>query len=237
MTLTSLTLQVILGGGRREFLPDSKVDEEGAAGRRRDGRDLLAEWSADKRARNASHLYAWSREQLLSALDSQPDYLLGLFEASHMQYRLEADPNTEPSLAELTEVAIRSLSRNERGFFLFVEGGRIDHAHHENLAQLALDETIELSAAVARAPELLSEEDSLVVVTSDHAHVMSFSGYTRRGGDVLGPSDQLGADGVPYMTLSYSNGPGYREPEATGRDDITQDDYRELFGYMTARHG
>ncbi|KOB66338.1 Soluble alkaline phosphatase [Operophtera brumata] len=221
--------KVILGGGRREFLPNTTRDEEGATGRRRDGRDLIAEWRADKHARNATALYAWNRDQLMAAAATRPDYLLGLFEPSHMQYHLEADPRTEPTLAELTEIAIKSLSSNEKGFFLFVEGGRIDHAHHENLAQLALDETIELSAAVARATELLSEEDSLIVVTSDHAHVMAINGYTRRGGDILGPSDDIGADGVPYMTLSYANGPGYRAHDDAGRrGDVSQENYHSV---------
>lgn len=157
-----------------------------------------------------------------------PEYLLGLFESSHMQYHMQADAHTEPTLAELTEVAIRSLSRNQKGFFLFVEGGRIDHAHHENLVQMSLDETIQLSEAVARASELLSEDDSLLVVTSDHAHVMSISGYSHRGNDILGPSDDKGDDGVPYMTLSYANGPGFRPHVEKGvREDITQHEYRK----------
>ncbi|XP_052743383.1 membrane-bound alkaline phosphatase-like [Bicyclus anynana] len=221
--------KVILGGGRREFLPEHVEDEEGAPGLRADGRNLIEEWQADKARRNATYHYAWNREQLLQANATLPDYLLGLFESSHLRYNLETDPATEPTLAELTEVAIRSLARNERGFFLFVEGGRIDHAHHDNHVELALDETLELSAAVARAAELLDERDSLLVVTADHAHVMAFNGYTHRGGDILGPSDDADSDGVPYMTLSYANGPGHRRAEGSKRPDVTQDaDYREL---------
>ncbi|KOB67391.1 Alkaline phosphatase, partial [Operophtera brumata] len=225
---------VILGGGRREFLPNTTNDEEGTQGRRTDGRNLIQEWQDDKQARNVSYRYVWNRDDLLEASDASPDYLLGLFEGSHMQYHMEANETTEPTLAELTEVAIKSLSRNEKGFFLFVEGGRIDHAHHDNQVELALDETIELSAAVARATELLSEEDSLIVVTSDHAHVMAINGYTRRGGDILGPSDDIGDDGVPYMTLSYTNGPGARVHENGVRPDVTQDDdYRGSTRWMT----
>lgn len=221
--------QVILGGGRREFLPTDVIDEEGTSGRRLDGRHLIEEWQMDKIMRNVSYQYVWNREQLLSVNNDLPDYLLGLFEASHLQYNLQANNYTEPTLAELTETAIRSLSRNEKGFFLFVEGGRIDHAHHENQVELALDETIELSKAVNRAAELLSEDDSLIVVTSDHAHVMSFNGYTHRGGDILGPSDGTGDDGIPYMTLSYSNGPGYRPYVDNHRVDVTsEENYRKI---------
>ncbi|XP_026744943.1 membrane-bound alkaline phosphatase-like [Trichoplusia ni] len=221
--------KVILGGGRREFLPNTTVDEEGTNGRRLDGRHLINEWQADKKARNVSYQYVWNRDQLIAASADLPEYLLGLFEGSHMQYHLEADSKTEPTLAELTEVAIRSLSRNKKGFFLFVEGGRIDHAHHDNLVHKSLDEAIELSAAVERAASLLAEQDSLLVVTSDHAHVMSLSGYTRRGGDILGPSDDKGDDGVPYMTLSYANGPGYRPHTDAGlRQDISKLEYRDI---------
>lgn len=225
--------KVILGGGRREFLPNTMTDEEGSRGRRYDGRNLISEWLTEKDSRGVTHEYVWNRQQLMEVSEELPEYLLGLFEPSHLQYHMEANHTTEPTLAELTEVAIKSLSRNKEGFFLFVEGGRIDHAHHENLAHLALDETIELSAAVEKARELLSEQDSLIVVTADHAHVMSISGYTQRGGDILGPSDALGDDGIPYMTLSYGNGPGYREPRGGQRVDPTRQDYRKRTSYLS----
>jgi alkaline phosphatase len=184
----------------------------------------LEEWKKDKIARNVSYEYVWNREQLMNLSMSPPDYLLGLFEGSHMQYHLEADEVTEPTLADLTEVAIRSLSRNKNGFFLFVEGGRIDHAHHDNYVHLALDETVQMSLAVQRAVELLPAEDTLVVVTADHAHVMAYNGYTHRGSDILGPSDDIGDDGVPYMTLSYTNGPGARSQPNGVRVNILEDD-------------
>ncbi|XP_059054727.1 membrane-bound alkaline phosphatase-like [Achroia grisella] len=221
-------LKVILGGGRREFLPVTVVDEEGTEGKRLDGRNLIDEWLEDKTARNVSHEYVWNRRELMRLSTSPPEYLLGLFEGNHMQYNLKADPDTEPSLADMTEVAIRSLSRNDRGFFLFVEGGRIDHAHHDNLVQLALDESIELAAAVRRAAELLGDE-SLVVVTADHAHVMSYGGYSRRGAGVLGAADDRGDDGLPYMTLSYANGPGARPHLHGRRPDVTaEEDFGDL---------
>lgn len=84
-----------------------------------------------------------------------------------------------------------------------------------------------MSEAVARAATLLSEEDSLIVVTADHAHVMNINGYTVRGSSIIGPSDSVGDDAVPYFTLSYGNGPGFRpHTEAGVREDITESDYR-----------
>ncbi|XP_047522124.1 membrane-bound alkaline phosphatase-like [Pieris napi] len=216
--------KVILGGGRREFLPSHVLDEEGSNGTRTDGRNLIEEWRSDKIGRNVTHSYVWNREQLLSANATLPEYLLGLFESSHLRYNMLTNPTTEPSLAELTEVAIRMLQRNDKGFFLFVEGGRIDHAHHSNYAELALDETIKLSAAVSRAAELLDERDSLLVVTADHAHVMSFNGYAARGSSVLGTARGSDQHGVPYNTLSYTNGPGFRAHVEGKRVDITKEE-------------
>ncbi|CAH0401074.1 unnamed protein product [Chilo suppressalis] len=221
--------KVILGGGRRNFLPNFTRDEEGTRGRRTDGRNLIHEWQDDKRERNLSFAYAWNRAQLMSLMESPPEYLLGLFEGTHLQYHLEANKTTEPTLSELTEIAIRSLSRSEKGFFLFVEGGRIDHAHHSNYPHLALDETIQLSEAVARAASMLPEEDSLLVVTSDHAHVMAINGYSPRGENILGPSNDRDSDGVPYMTISYANGPGARAQNNGSRPNVVvENDFGRL---------
>lgn len=199
------------------------LDEEGTAGRRSDNRNLIQEWQIDKANRNVSFKYIWNKEQLNSANSDLPEYLLGLFEGSHLQYNLEANKTTEPTLTELTETAIKMLSRNEKGFFLFVEGGRIDHAHHDNMVELALDETLEFHSAVAKATEMLSEEDSLIVVTADHAHVMAYNGYSTRGRDILGPSNNVDKDGRPFMTLSYINGPGFRSHENGARADVTEE--------------
>lgn len=200
------------------------MDDEGTPGLRADGRNLIQEWQDNKSNQSASVQYVWNREQLMGLMQSPPEYLLGLFENGHMQFHMEANKTTEPTLSEMTEIAIRSLSRNEKGFFLFVEGGRIDDAHHGNLVHMALDETIEMSHAVARAAELVSQEDSLIVVTADHAHVMAFNGYSPRGSDILGTSGILSdLNGIPYMTLSYTNGPGARPHQDGVRVNITDD--------------
>ncbi|XP_028160306.1 membrane-bound alkaline phosphatase-like [Ostrinia furnacalis] len=216
--------KVILGGGRREFLPVNVTDEEGSPGLRHDNRDLIQEWEENKASQNASYAYVWNREQLMNLSTSMPDYLLGLFESSHMQFHLEADNITEPTLAEMTEIAIKSLRRNEKGFFLFVESGRIDIGHHGNLVEYALDETIRMHDAVKVATELLLEEDTLIVVTADHAHVMSFSGYAFRGGDILGVSGSQDWHRMPYMTLSYANGPGARMQVKGVRRNLTEEE-------------
>lgn len=206
------------------MLPTNINDEEGDPGRRTDNRNLIQEWISDKQSRNLDHRYVWNRSQLMSLRDNPPEYLLGLFESSHLHYHLERNRQTEPSLAELTEVAINSLKRNEKGFFLFVESGRIDHAHHDNLVELSLDETLEMDNAIIKAVEMLGEEDTLMVVTADHSHVMAFNGYSTRGYDILGRAENYGDDGIPFQTISYTNGPGARTPVDNARVDVTQEE-------------
>jgi alkaline phosphatase len=215
-------IEVVLGGGRTQFLPNTQRDPEEPElrGRRKDGRDLAAEWQK----RNPGGAYVWSRAQL-EALDlAKTPRLLGLFEPSHMEYEADraADRGGEPSLGEMTAAALRVLARAPKGFVLVVEGGRIDHAHHANNAFRALGETIELARAVETALSLTSATDTLVIVTADHGHSFTLSGYPKRGNPILGLVVPPGSDaplrdgtGLPYTALSYATGPGN-----TGRSNM-----------------
>ncbi|ELU17569.1 hypothetical protein CAPTEDRAFT_27603, partial [Capitella teleta] len=100
---------------------------------------------------------------------------------------------------------------NEKGFFLMVEGGRIDMAHHGSRPRRALTDTLEFSQSVEMAVKMTSEEDTLIIVTADHSHVMAFAGYHTKGSDVLGTGTGIypAEDIMPYSKLSYTNGPGY----------------------------
>lgn len=112
------------------------------------------------------------------------------------------------------------LEKSENGYFLFVEGGRIDMAHHGNLAKKSLAETVQFSEAIEVAKRLTSEEDTLIVVTSDHSHVFSQGGYPPRGNDILGIGGR-GKDSILYTSLSYANGPGYRQEVDGARHDFS----------------
>jgi alkaline phosphatase len=94
-----------------------------------------------------------------------------------MQYRLLADRINEPSLLEMTSKALEILKKNDKGFVLLVEGGRIDHAHHETRAQLALHETAEFDKTIEFVSNKTNDEETLMVVTADHSHVFTVGGY------------------------------------------------------------
>jgi len=240
-------IEVAMGGGRRHFLPnvatansadiDEMVEIEGD---RTDGRNLIEEWEA---------LYPAGRyvfdQAGFDAIDTDSvARVLGLFDESHMEYEAArgSDVAGEPSLAEMTGKAIGVLDNDADGFFLMVESGRIDHAHHAGGAYNALTDTIELAEAVARAQALTDASETLIIVTADHGHVFTMAGYPRRGNPILGTvvavgeaEPTLASDGTPYTTLGYTNGRGFRnfgdavfnadasylDPPVGGRADLT----------------
>lgn len=196
---------VVFGGGRANFMLDTQKDpeDETKTGARKE-RDLIAEWQA--KYNNGE--YIWNKEGF-DALGADTTKVLGLFNGSHMQYEVdrEGDAGGEPSIAEMTTKAISILEKNEDGFMLMVEGGRVDHAHHAGNAARALKDAIAVSEAVKAAYDAVNPEETLILLTADHSHVFSIAGYPTRNNPILGIAGN-GDDGLPYTTLGYMNGPG-----------------------------
>ncbi len=220
-------LEVAMGGGRLAFIPNNQNDpEHNLNGNRLDGRNLPQEWVG--LAPN-SH-YVWNKEQFDDIDPAATDHLLALFEPSHMKYEHDRpeDEAGEPSLSEMTAKAIDILSKNENGYYLTVESGRIDHAHHETNPFRALADTVEFSNAIRTASGMVDLSETLIIVTADHSHVFTIAGYPRRGNPILGKSvgiysrgePSLADDGLPYTTLGYANGPG-NDDGSVGRSDLS----------------
>jgi len=228
--------EVAMGGGRAQFLPQTVTDPEDPkkTGARKDGRNLVDAWL--KRYGDGA-AYVWNQQQLQSLNMSKTKHLLALFEPSHMQFEVDRvrDKAGEPSLAEMTFKAISILEKNPKGFFLLVEGGRIDHAHHGGNALRALHDTIAMDEAVEAALAATDARETLIVVTADHSHVLAMAGYPSRNNPILGLADRedgkpaLAKDGKPYTTLSYANGPGAVDGarEDLTHVDTTARDYRQ----------
>ena len=230
-------IEVMLGGGRAHFLGADQPDPERPhrTGLRSDGRNLVQQWlSGDPR-----RAYVWRLEQL-EALEDGPQQVLGLFEPGHLPFEADRDKAHSPSLARMTEFALRRLRGRGPGFFLLVEGGRIDHAHHFGNAYRALVDTVALDAAVALAEAMTDPADTLILVTADHSHTLTIGGYPRRGNAILGKVETqpgvLAKDpfGNPYTTLSYANGPGWRKrlPDLT-ETDTEAPDFIQLAAFPT----
>lgn len=229
-------IDVVFGGGRRNFLPDTPTADLSSAygqasGVRTDGRNLIAEWQ--QRYPAGRYLF---NEAGLDALDSNVSMpVMGLFSSSHMQYEADrvANPAQQPSLSRMVAKAIELLANDQNGFMLVVEAGRIEHAHLAGNAYGALNETLELSHAVQTALDMTSTQDTLILVTADHSHVLTFAGHPVRGNPILGKTvsrvgfgPAMADDGLPHTTLGYANGPGFRDygnntdPDRTYSDPV-----------------
>uniref|UniRef100_A0A8C7YZT3 Alkaline phosphatase n=1 Tax=Oryzias sinensis TaxID=183150 RepID=A0A8C7YZT3_9TELE len=180
--LKNVDIDVIIGGGRQYMTPRGTKDPE-----------YPADFSSGGKRRDGRHLIQeWQNMKNGKVVTA------------------ERDPSMDPSIIETTEKAIRILQKNPKGFFLLVESGRIDQAHHQGNAYLALHEAVAFDGAIARGLELTSEDDTLTIATADHSHPLTFNGFPFRGQSILGKSPLWGTDMLPYTTLMYGNGPGHK---------------------------
>ncbi|XP_039957485.1 alkaline phosphatase-like [Bactrocera tryoni] len=211
-------LDLLMGGGIGKFLPKTMIDPFGKPGERSDGKNLLSEWQR----RHDGGVFVSSRKQMNAINIEKTTSVLGIFQSTLMNYHHHAT-ESEPTLAEMTETAIKFLRKNDNGYVVFIEGGLIDYGNHANMPGLSLDETLELSKAVELARNMTDPEDTLIVVTADHAHPLSISGYPERGNDILGLNNMgVDSNGVSYATLNYAIGPEQYLDEHGNR--------RELYG-------
>ncbi len=147
-------VNILFGGGKEFFIPESEK------GKRKDGKNLLDE------AKRNRYAVAQSAEELKSA---QGEKILGIFNQGFMNFEIDRKGSTEPSLAEMTAKALGVLAKKEQGFFLMVEGGRIDHAaHYYDIGSvifdtLAFDEAVKVAYGFQKA-----NPDTLLIITADH---------------------------------------------------------------------
>ena len=200
-------LDVALGGGRDKFFAN---DGE----RREAGSDLVSDWLAGGPGRT----FVATRDELDRV--TAGTQVLGLFADSHLEYiaRRQAD-STEPTLAEMTVKAIDLLAADEDGYFLMVEGGRIDHGHHIGKPGYAMLEAQAFNTAIGAALAKIDLTETLVLVTADHSHVFTIAGYPTRGNPILGLVVGNDKSGEPYTTLGYTNGPGGLDSHPRGEPE------------------
>lgn len=142
-------IEVIMGGGRRYWLPTSK------GGGRSDGRDLTLE------ATQKGYRYITGRQELT---DLQTLPVLGLWAENDLD-----EDGDEPSLAAMTAKATLLLGREPGGFFLLVEGSQIDTRSHRHDAAEVIERVLGFDAAVKEALSFAARDGhTLVIVTADH---------------------------------------------------------------------
>ena len=232
-------LDVALGGGRYNFLPDGV-----GVGRRTDGKNLVKTWL---KARD-NRTYVESAEALRAVATTKDTQLMGLFSRSHLPYVLDRT-NETPTLTDMALTALEVLEAKDRPYVLLIEAGKIDLAHHKSWARKSLMEAVELSATVAAVTARINLDDTLVLVTADHSHSLTINGSdsSPRGTDILGFNKKLDGeyyldeDGNPFTTLQYATGAkGSTKDDRILTETIIEDKEYEYRGHVTLdeeKHG
>ncbi len=228
-------VDVLMGGGRHHFTPfDKAANPKGRA----DGRDLMAEFAQQGYAVGAT------RADMMSARPGRK--FVGIYSKDdHLDYSLARRPE-QPTLSDMALKAIELLSTDPDGFFLMVEGGKIDHALHDNNAKNALADTVAFDEAIQAAIERMRQidpglENTLIVITADHDHTMVLNGYPKRGSKVLDivhdyatGQPKKDADGKTFTALVFGNGKVRPDVRADVDSAAAQDDkYQQEAGVRT----
>lgn len=232
-------INVIMGGGRQclqsNVSGSAKDPIDTWSCYSQDGRDLLRDWSLDKERRGVKHQIVTNNEELANS-DDNNEFILGLkgfnvvisylkrffvgvFANGHLKMDYERDRGAKgtPSLANMTEKAIKTLQKNDNGFLLMVEGGLIDYGHHRGHARQALDETVRFAEAIDVGLSLVDEEETLIIVTADHAHSLIMTGYPNRGSNLVDTTLKSKMVNAYYTPLLYGTG-GQNNYKYTGND-------------------
>ncbi len=148
-------INVLMGGRKKYYLPVEK------GGVRKDGRDIISE------AVKLGYLFVETAKGMEAAPDNVK--ILGLFNMENMKFEIERAGTTEPSLTEMTEKTLKILSKNKKGFLAMIEGGRIDHASHDNDTASMIHDVIAFDEAVGAVLNFAKTNgNTLVIITSDH---------------------------------------------------------------------
>lgn len=156
-------LDLILGGGRRQYL----TTKDG--GKRTDDVDLIT-WAKGKGYKYADDRVAFDRAISGAKI---PLPFLGLFANSHMAYELDRDESKEPSLLDMTKVALASLEEGskggQQGYFIMIEASRIDHAGHSNDAPGHIHDILMYNEVMAYlADYVAAHPDTQLISAADH---------------------------------------------------------------------
>lgn len=157
-------VDLLMGGGRQQYLPEKE------GGKRTDNVNLI-NWAKNKGFKYASDKSGL--DEYTKASGKVPLPFLGLFASSHMAFELDRNPEKEPSLLEMTKVALKSLgdasSKGANGYFIMIEASRIDHAGHSNDIAGHVHDVLMYNEVMAYLKKYVSEHpDTQLLSAADH---------------------------------------------------------------------
>lgn len=149
-------LDVILGGGIKYLKPESRKDKEDMA--------AILQARGYTIVGNTADLNRFSGKKLVGVFGKTDAH-------TALSYDLDRDPAREPSLAEMTGKAIEVLSKRPKGFFLMVEGSKVDWAAHANDPVGIVSDVLAFDRAVKVALDFAKKNgNTLVIAVTDHGN-------------------------------------------------------------------
>ena len=207
---------VIMGGGSASLLPQSTPGS-----RRKDNRDLIKEFETN------GYQFVGTRSDLRAV--GEPPKLLGLFHLGNMNVYLDKAVfkkdtvlktfTDQPMLWEMTAKALEILGKNPQGFFLMVEGASIDKQAHVLDWQRTVWDAIEMDKAVGVAKHWAAAngQNTLIIVTADHAHGMSITGTYWEGDGKKGREAVRVYANAKFPDYQDNDGDGFPDKVAVTR--------------------
>lgn len=260
--VTKSNLSVLLGGGRKWFLSSEANGSGRTAGTGGIiSAELATGWGIPTRSnvdtardliggfQSAGFTYAPTKTGLDAAFASGvPDKLLGLFALSNMSVAKDKIDGRrgndtvvtshgftdQPLLEEMTDAALKVLSKNSKGFVLMVEAASIDKQAHNMDTERWITDTIEFDKAIGVAKRFAEQNpDTLIIVTADHecagVNIIGASTETNAG---LAARALNGTSSVSTVgTYENARFPWYEMNESDGYPQTTDIDNRMLIGY------
>lgn len=209
-------IDVMLGGGSY-YLRDGRDD----------GRDLISD------ALKLGYSYVTDAAGLEA---SSADRLLGTFASIDMNYDFDRT-SSEPTLEQMTKKAIEVLNRNENGFFLLVEGSKIDYASHAHDPVGVISESLSFDRAFRAATEFAEADGNTVVIScADHGNGGMSIGVGQSGYASMNISAYLeplkrakltGAGVYQHLNADKSN-IRYEVEKYYGISDLTDDEVNKI---------
>lgn len=194
-------VEFFAGGGNRHFVPQNW---KWGKSKREDDRNLLDEFGKEGYTVFES---ADSSDDFRKYQPKAGDKVIATFASSHLPYEIDrVKTNSTPSLAEITQKGIDLLSKYNNGFFLMVEGGRIDHACHANDAAGSIHDTLEFDEALSKAMDFYKAhpEETLIVVVGDHETGGMGLGFSQNYFLKLGELKDIKASVEDVLTKKYN---------------------------------
>lgn len=165
-------IDIFMGGGRAEFIGEENISRIYDAYSRNKSDNLP---SLLKNASKVGYKICLDRDGFDRLNPSNPESLpiLGLYADREISFDIEIDMSTEPSLEEMVEKTLKLIDNHKnqyRGFFLMIEGSRIDMAAHDNDAATHVFEVLSYNRAVELCKNYLNKnsDNILLISTSDH---------------------------------------------------------------------